>query len=295
MIPADGLLLLAKPPGITSFAALNAVKKKLGTKKVGHTGTLDRFAEGLLVALSGRYTRLAPFISGMDKRYSCVFEFGTQTATLDPEGEVVKKAPLPQEGFLREAVGRFTGPLMQRPPDFSAVHVGGKRAYQMALRGEDPGLKERPVTVYSFDVQSWLPPFLSCEIHCSKGAYIRALARDLAEAVSSCAHVKALRRTQVGPFCLADAVSPQDFDPESSPKRGRDFLEGLIPGKPLILKARHAGDLRAGKPPRDLFFEDPRPEGACPEGDRPVFTESGELAAVVSQSETGYAYRFVCL
>jgi tRNA pseudouridine55 synthase len=295
MSPEDGLILLAKPPGLTSFAALNAVKKKLGTKKVGHTGTLDKFAEGLLVALSGRYTRLAPLISGMDKRYSCVFEFGTQTATLDPEGEIVKTAPPPGEDALRGAVKRFTGPIMQKPPDFSAVHVGGERAYRMALRGENPGLEERPVTVYSFDVESWQPPFLSCEIHCGKGVYIRALARDLAQAVSSCAYVKTLRRVGVGPFRLADAVSPGDFDPESSPKRGRDFLEKLIPGKSLTVKNRHAGDLREGKPLRDVFFENPQTWGTCPEGDRPVFTESGELAAVITKTGNGYAYRFVCL
>jgi tRNA pseudouridine55 synthase len=192
-------------------------------------------------------------------------------------------------------VKRFTGPIMQRPPDFSAVHVGGKRAYRMALHGEEPKLQERPVTVYSFDVESWRPPFLFCEIHCSKGAYIRALARDLAEAVSSCAYVKTLRRTQVGPFHLDGAVYPEDFDPESSPKRGRELLESLLPGNPLTLKDRYIKDLQAGKPLRDDFFEPPSFEASCREGDMPVFTKDGELAAVIAKNKKGYAYRFVCL
>ncbi|MDR1316882.1 MAG: tRNA pseudouridine(55) synthase TruB [Spirochaetales bacterium] len=293
MTPRDGLLLLAKPPGLTSFTALNAVKKKLDTKKVGHTGTLDKFAEGLLIALSGRYTRLAPFISGMDKRYSCVFEFGTETASLDPEGGVVKTAPLPEEESLRAQIRRFTGPLMQRPPDFSAIHVEGKRAYQMALRGEELKLQERPITIYSFEVESWQPPFLSCSVHCSKGTYIRALARDLGRAVSSCAYVKVLRRTQVGPFHLAGAVAPGDFDPESSLKRGRDFLEKLFSEQPLTLKDQCIGAVRAGKPLCDDFFE---PSGEdFPAGDRAVFTKNGELAAVISGDGKRYTYRFVCL
>ncbi|MDR1932575.1 MAG: tRNA pseudouridine(55) synthase TruB [Spirochaetales bacterium] len=290
MSTADGLLFLYKPAGVTSFAALNTVKKKLGTKKVGHTGTLDKFAEGLLVVLCGGYTRLAPFLSDMDKRYDCVFEFGAETATLDPEGEVLRRCALPDAEALSLAVKQFTGPIMQRPPDFSAVHVNGKRAYQRALRGEEIELAQRPVTIYAFDIHGWQPPFLSCTVHCSKGTYIRSLARDMGRAVSSCAYVKTLRRTQVGPFGLKEACSPADFDPAVCVRRGRQFLGELASGKSAVLKDGYHESLRRGKPLRDDFFEIP-PAG---EGSILVFTRAGDLAAVIAKNERGYAYRFVC-
>ncbi|MDR3201507.1 MAG: tRNA pseudouridine(55) synthase TruB [Spirochaetales bacterium] len=293
MSSANGLLLLSKPCGITSFAALAAVKKKLGTQKVGHTGTLDKFAEGLLVVLCGRYTRLAPFISGMDKRYSGIFEFGAETATLDPEGEIVRRGSLPEAEAIESAVKNLTGPIMQRPPDFSAVHIDGKRAYERALRGEDVEIPERPVTIYSFDIQDWQPPFLSCSVHCSKGTYIRSLARDLGRAVSSCAYVKSLRRTQVGPFILDEAVSLDEFSLECV-KSGREFLERLVPGKSAVVKDGYYESLRMGKPLRDDFFETPPADARDGAAGVLVFTRAGDLAAVISRNEKGYAYHFVC-
>jgi tRNA pseudouridine55 synthase len=299
----DGLLLLDKPPGITSFTALGAIKKKLGTKKAGHTGTLDKFASGLLVVLTGRYTRLAPFITDMDKTYECVFEFGIQTTTLDPEGEVICARPAPEKKVLLAAASRFTGPLMQRPPDFSAIHVNGKRASQRARAGEKPVLKERPVTIYSFDVQEYSPPFLSCRVSCGKGTYIRSLARDLAEACGSCAYVKELKRMEVGPFFLKDAVSPEDFIPEKNLLAGRAVLEKLIPCPSLVVKESCLASLMAGKPLRDDFFHETSERGepaeAPPQEEgrgRPclVFTESGDLAALIERRASFYAYRFVC-
>jgi tRNA pseudouridine55 synthase len=292
-MPFSGaLVLLDKPAGVTSFAALHTIKKKLGTQKVGHTGTLDRFACGLLVALAGSYTRLNPFISGMDKSYECVFEFGIQTSTLDPEGEITSRGSLPGEEDLRAAIKNFTGPLMQRPPLFSAVHVEGRRSYERALRGETHEPAARPVNVYSFEVKGWQPPFLACSVRCSKGTYIRALARDLAEALSSCAYVKALRRTRVGPFCVEEACAPEDFS-TASLKSGREFLERLIPGRSAVIRGRYFESLRQGKALRDEFFEDP-PAAETGENAVLVFTGEGQLAAVVEKNRSGYAYRFVC-
>jgi tRNA pseudouridine55 synthase len=286
------LVLLDKPPGVTSFAALHTIKKKLGTRKVGHTGTLDKFAGGLLVALAGSYTRLNPFISGMDKKYECVFEFGIETSTLDPEGEIVCRRNLPREEELRAAIKKFTGPLMQRPPLFSAVHVDGRRSYQRALLGETSLPAERPVIVYAFEMTGWRPPFLACSVHCGKGTYIRSLARDLAKAVSSCAYVKSLRRTRVGPFCVEEACAPEDFSADRL-RCGREFLERLFPGRSAVIRGRYYGSLRQGKALQDEFFENP-PAAETGENAILVFTREGQLAAVIEKNSNGYAYRFVC-
>jgi tRNA pseudouridine55 synthase len=294
MSGTDGLLLLRKPAGLTSFAALNTIKKKLGTKKVGHTGTLDKFAGGLLVVLTGRYTRLAPLISGMDKNYDCVFEFGAETTTLDPEGEIIRRETPPDRDTLFAAIKKITGPIMQKPPLFSAVHVNGKRAYERAIHGENVELRERPVTIHAFDIQAYDPPFLSCGIRCSKGTYIRSLARDLGGACSSCAYVKELTRTEVGPFHLDGAVLPADFDPSSSLKNGRDFLEQLVPGKSVLIKDEYYDSLRMGKALRDEFFDTPPASRNAGEGPVLVFTIRGDLAAVIEKNKNGYAYRFVC-
>jgi tRNA pseudouridine55 synthase len=294
MSETDGLLLLRKPAGLTSFAALNTIKKKLGTKKVGHTGTLDKFAEGLLVVLTGRYTRLAPLVSGMDKNYDCLFEFGAETETLDPEGEIIRRQAPPDRDTLFGAVKKFIGPIMQRPPLFSAVHVNGKRAYERAIRGESLELRERPVTIYAFDIKAYDPPFLACGIKCGKGTYIRSLARDLGRACSSCAYVKELTRTMVGPFHLDEAVFPADFTPALSLKKNQDFLEQLIPGKSLVVKDGYCDSLRMGKPLDDEFFDTPPASRNAVEGPVLVFTIQGDLAAVIEKNKNGYAYRFVC-
>ena len=298
MAGSDGLILLRKPAGVTSFVTLGAVKKKLGIKKVGHTGTLDKFAEGLLVVLTGKYTRLAPFVSNMDKTYECVFEFGRETTTLDPEGEVISESSPPDNETLVAAVKKFIGHIIQRPPEFSAVHIEGKRAYERALKGEKVQMPERPVTIYAFDIREYNPPYLSCSISCSKGTYIRSIARDLGKACSSCAYVKELKRTQVGPFRIEDAAIPEELDPAVSLINTRDFLEKIIPGNSATVKDAYYNSLRMGKPLKDEFFDEGLlfSEKKDEKQELPImiFTHGGELAAVIEKNENGYAYRFVC-
>ncbi|MCL1817787.1 MAG: tRNA pseudouridine(55) synthase TruB [Spirochaetaceae bacterium] len=285
---SGGLVLLDKPAGVTSFAALSSVKKSLGTKKVGHTGTLDKFASGLLVALCGSYTRLAPFITSMDKTYDCVFEFGAETSTLDPEGEIIARADLPREDDIRAAAQKFTGEFLQRPPEYSAVHIDGKRSSRRARSGETPEPPLRQVTVYAFTLQDWNPPLLSCRVHCGKGTYVRSLARDVGKLAGSRAYVRSLRRLGVGPFRVEDAGAPGDFERETCLARGREILAGLLPGT-AVLRAAYAESLFQGKPPCDEFFDSPPESGAAA-----VFTEAGELAAVIEKNANGYAYHFVC-
>ncbi|MDR2029779.1 MAG: tRNA pseudouridine(55) synthase TruB, partial [Treponema sp.] len=197
-----GLLLLNKSPGLTSFESLYLVKKALATPKVGHTGTLDKFASGLLLVLVGRALKLCPWFSGCDKRYEAVIRFGVETDTLDPEGSPVARGEAPSPAALEAAMALFRGELLQTPPAYSAVHVGGERAYKLARSGRAVEMRQRPVTIYGLELSSYDPPLASIRVHCSAGTYIRSLARDIALAAGSRGHLSALNRTQVAGFKL---------------------------------------------------------------------------------------------
>ncbi|NNM67663.1 MAG: tRNA pseudouridine(55) synthase TruB, partial [Spirochaetales bacterium] len=206
----DRLVLLDKPRDVTSFQALSPLKKDLGSS-LGHTGTLDRFADGLLVILTGHLTKLVPLLTEMDKVYEAVFEFGRQTDTLDPEGQVILERAVPTRDRLEETLKRFQGDLLQVPPLFSAVHVNGKRAYKRALAGESPEIPPRHVKIHAFEMLHWEAPYARVRIHCSKGTYVRALARYWAESSDSAATVTQLRRLQVGPF-VVPRVGREDWN-----------------------------------------------------------------------------------
>lgn len=201
-----GILLLAKQSGETSFSSLTAVKKSLNTGKVGHTGTLDSFADGLLVVLTGGLTRLVPHITNFDKTYLALVEFGSETDTLDPTGNVIKTGVVPSEEEVRNALKSFTGEIDQVPPAFSALHVDGQRASDLVRAGKTVELKARKITIHSIKLLDFEDKYALIEVSCSKGTYIRSLARDIAEKCGTVAHLKALRRTNVGPFNLKDAA-----------------------------------------------------------------------------------------
>ena len=209
---AGRIVLLAKQPGLTSFASLYAVKRAFKTSKVGHTGTLDSFAEGLLVVCTGSLTRLAGRITQFDKTYEAVIRFGEETDTLECTGSVVKTAPLPSKSDFEKAVSRFTGKLMQMPPAFSALHVDGARASDLVRQGKNIALPPRPVTVYESKIleiaedSSGAVNAARVLFKVSKGTYIRSLARDIGAECKSAAHLAGLRRTQVGDFLLEEAA-----------------------------------------------------------------------------------------
>lgn len=208
----DGIVLLAKKPGLTSFSSLNSVKKALGTTKVGHTGTLDSFAQGLLVVCTGRLTRLAGQITAFDKTYSAVIKFGEETDTLEYTGKIVRTAPLPSMEALKKALAAYTGTIMQSPPAFSAIHIDGKRASDLARSGKEAVIPPRPVTVYEAQIRavendsSGKILYALIDFSVSKGTYIRSLARDIAKACGSAAHLVGLYRTRVGNFRIEDAA-----------------------------------------------------------------------------------------
>ncbi|MCL2139279.1 MAG: tRNA pseudouridine(55) synthase TruB [Treponema sp.] len=203
----SGLILLHKLPGITSFDALSGIKRSIGSGKAGHTGTLDKFAEGLLLALTGKALKLSRWFTHCDKQYEGIIRFGCETDTLDPEGAVIANAPLPSREAVEQAIAQFTGIIEQEPPAYSAIHINGERASNLARRGDKPEMQKRPVNVYSLELRSWQPPFASIFVHCSGGTYIRSLARDIALAAGSRGSLSALLRTQVAGFRLKDACS----------------------------------------------------------------------------------------
>ncbi|MDP9178801.1 MAG: tRNA pseudouridine(55) synthase TruB [Gemmatimonadota bacterium] len=209
--PVEGLLLVDKPAGVTSHDMVLAARRAYGERSIGHLGTLDPFATGLLIMLLGRSTRLATFIHTEPKVYEATIRFGTETDTDDATGVVIRSAPLPDAASVRESVSRLTGDLMQVPPAYSAKSSGGTRAYDAARQGGPLELPPATVTVHSWAIQEQQEDSLSAVITCGGGTYIRALARDLGRAAGSAAHLASLRRTRCGRFDVASAASLQDL------------------------------------------------------------------------------------
>ena len=274
---------------------MNEVKKAFSTGKVGHTGTLDKFASGLLLVLIGRAVKLTPWVSGCDKEYEGTIGFGTETDTLDPEGVPVAEAPLPDRETLEAALPRFMGPILQAPPAYSAVHIDGKRAYALARSGMPVEMRERPVVIHALELRSFEPPLARVWVRCSKGTYIRSLARDLALAAGSRGHLAALTRTGIAGFRLSGAVdspvpsSLRPVTPAMFAALGIPCMEaedGAVPG------------LRQGKPMAPLLAS-----GALRvfpgEADRSlnhagVFDKNGSLIAVIEKKDGGsWGYGYV--
>lgn len=198
------VLLQDKAAGETSFRSLGRVKRDFRGSKVGHAGTLDRFATGLMLVLTGEATKLNPLFSGMDKSYRATICFGSETDTLDPEGSVVATAPIPSEETVRSVVSSFVKRQLQTPPIYSAIHVDGKRAYREAMKGRDIEMPEREITVYSASLESYDDGLAVVSFSVSKGTYIRSLARDIGLKCDSRAHLVQLDRFELGPYTRDD-------------------------------------------------------------------------------------------
>jgi tRNA pseudouridine55 synthase len=253
-----GLLLVDKPPGITSHDVVAIVRRVVGSQRVGHTGTLDPFATGLLVLLVGRGTRLIPYIDGEPKFYDATIRFGAETDTDDATGTVVRKAELPGDADVAAAIDQLTGAIDQMPPAYSAKQVAGTRAYAAARRGAALDLQPARVTVHSWALASKIDGELTARITCSGGTYIRALARDLGRLSSSAAHLSALRRVRSGVFDVDDAYSLDQL-------RAGDFtmrpLRAAVPSLPTrcvddleLVRVLHGNTIGAG----DMHADAPR-------------------------------------
>jgi tRNA pseudouridine55 synthase len=223
---AEGLLLVDKPGGVTSHDMVLAARRAYGERSIGHLGTLDPFATGLLLMLIGRSTRLANFIVTEPKVYEATIRFGTETDTDDSTGAVVRSAPLPEVASVRAAIPSLTGDLMQVPPDYSAKSVAGERAYDSARRGESVELQAVSVHVHRWDIHELKRDAIRVTVTCGTGTYVRALARDLGRATGSAAHLESLRRTRCGEFDVRDAATLQDLRSAPPPLRPLTVVAG---------------------------------------------------------------------
>lgn len=213
----DGIILIDKPAGLTSFGVVARVRRVLTNQaqkkvKVGHTGTLDPFATGLMILVIGKECKNAGHYTKLDKVYEATFRLGQTSTTGDPEGEIIKvsdRQPSIQE--IESALAQFRGEITQRPPIFSAIKVNGQRAYKLAREGKEVEIPLRQVTVHSFDVIDYSYPELKIRTHVSSGTYIRSLAGDIGEALRTGAYCTELRRTKIADWTIDEAKMLQDF------------------------------------------------------------------------------------
>jgi len=204
----SGVLVIDKPIGLTSHDVVQIIRRGTGIRRAGHTGTLDPRASGVLVVLLGPAVRLSEYVSASDKRYQATIRLGGTTDTYDAEGVVTKESStthITEEGF-DEILQTYVGEIEQVPPPYSAVKVKGRKAYEMARKGEQVDLQPRKINVYSLDILEWDPPEVVIDAYCSSGTYIRSLANDLGESLGTGAYLIGLRRTKSGRFTLREAV-----------------------------------------------------------------------------------------
>jgi len=202
-----GLIVVDKPVGPTSHQVVGMVRKGTGVRKVGHAGTLDPRASGVLVLCLGPATRLSEYLSGTTKEYEAVVRFGVSTRTFDGDGDVTHRSGrAPTRREIEQALPGFRGRIEQQPPPFSAIKVQGRKAYELARAGEDPALAPRTVDILRLDLRAYQSPDLTLRVECSAGTYIRSLAHDLGQVLGTGAHLAGLRRTRAGPFTLEQAT-----------------------------------------------------------------------------------------
>jgi tRNA pseudouridine55 synthase len=224
----SGVLVIDKPIGLTSHDVVQIVRKGTGIRRAGHTGTLDPRASGVLVVLIGPAVRLSEYVSASDKRYQATIRLGSATDTYDSEGMITSESSsnhITEEKF-DEILQTFVGEIEQVPPPYSAVKVKGRKAYEMARKGEEVELEPRKINVYSLELLEWAPPEVVIDAYCSSGTYVRSLANDLGNALGTGAHLIGLRRTKSGRFTLREAVPlrklKESFD-------AGDWYKHLIP------------------------------------------------------------------
>ena len=277
MTTGSGLVVVDKPGGVTSHDVVSRVRRLAGTRKVGHAGTLDPMATGVLVVGVERATRLLGHLTLTDKRYAATIRLGVTTTTDDAEGDVVETRPTDSVGedAVRSGLAGLVGEIDQVPSSVSAVKVGGRRAYDRVRAGEQVDLPARRVVVHEIEVASLALPTVDVVVHCSSGTYVRALARDLGAALGVGGHLTALRRTAVGPFTLARARTLDELARSFSVIPIADAAREAFPA--LDLDDARAAGVRVGRPldvrleaTTALFAPDgeflalyePRPDGA---------------------------------
>jgi tRNA pseudouridine55 synthase len=213
---SSGVLILDKPLGITSHDAVQRVRRISGVRRAGHAGTLDPLATGVLLVCLGQATRLVEYLVGHDKTYETTIRLGQTTTTYDADGDIIDERPVRlDESQVIAALDAFRGPIRQQVPAYSAVKRDGQPLYKAARRGADIDLPTRDIVIHSLDLLAFAPPYVSLRVVCSPGTYIRSLAHDLGDALGCGGHVTTLKRTAVGEFTLAEAVTLVELAPEN--------------------------------------------------------------------------------
>lgn len=209
-----GVLLIDKPSGMTSHDVVDRVRRKLRMKKIGHAGTLDPTATGLMIILVGKATKLSQYLMGLDKVYEGTGVFGSSTTTQDAEGDVVLERPVPElsEAQMLEMFKQFEGDQYQMPPMFSAKKVGGVPLYKLARKGKEIEREARVIRISSMKLDRWESPEFDFTVGCSKGTYVRTLVHDIGDKFDCGAHLKDLRRTEIGKFAIEDSLELEEFE-----------------------------------------------------------------------------------
>ena len=279
---ADGLVIVDKPAGMTSHDVVSRVRRLAGTRRVGHAGTLDPMATGVLVVGVNRATRLLTYVVGVDKSYDATIRLGQSTVTDDAEGDVVATTPADgvPDAAVHAGLAALTGEIAQVPSAVSAIKVGGRRAYARVRAGEQVALAARQVTIHRLDLLAVrrTPGLVDLDVSvtCSSGTYIRALARDLGAGLGVGGHLTALRRTAVGPFTLAEAVGLDELA-----RRAPDLVTRPLPAAASAVLPRR--DVTAAEA-RVLSHGGPLEPAGVP-GPYAVFAPDGSVVAVVAERD----------
>jgi tRNA pseudouridine55 synthase len=284
----SGILNVNKPPGWTSRDAVNRIDRLCRGSKVGHAGTLDPLATGVLVICVGQATRLIEYVQKMRKRYRATFLLGRSSDTDDTEADVrvVADAAIPSRIEIDAVLQRFVGLISQRPPAHSAIKVQGRRAYQLARLGVAVELAPRVVEIHSLRVFRYDYPALDLDIECGSGTYVRALGRDLAAELGTTAVMSALERTAVGAFRVEDAVELDELSAETVAKYLKRPSTAVTELPEVVLDDAQLNEIRHGRPisiSTSVLGESP--VATCPEW--AAFTATGELAAILREKRPG--------
>lgn len=273
----DGILNINKPLGLTSHDVVAQVRRAAGQKRVGHAGTLDPLATGVLLVCLGRATRLVEYLMGQKKVYEATVKLGQSTATYDAEGEVTLTRPVPPLTItqLEEALNPFRGEIEQVPPMYSALKQKGQPLYKLARAGVEVERPSRPVTIYQLTLLSWQEPELQLEIHCSAGTYIRSLAHDLGELLGCGGHLTALKRTAVGTFTTEKAVDLTTLTSLTIQEQLWPLTAGVQHLPQLTISDEMAQDLLNGK----------TVPAEQPAGLTAAFTPAGQFVGLISAAQ----------
>ena len=294
-----GFVVIDKPENLSSARVVSHVKRTLGAKKVGHAGTLDPFATGVMVCCVNRATRLARFFLGGDKKYEALLQLGLETDTQDATGNRISESQVPDysEAEIQDVFGSFTGPLDQIPPVYSALKHKGVPLYKHARRGKPIQKPARQIVVLALEITEIQLPYIQFEVTCSAGTYIRTLGADIGNALGCGGHLKTLRRTQSSGFSIADAMTLEAFEKRATVETfsryavgmtealrdmpewaaGKDLKSKIVNGVPLTQKDVALKEL----PGKEKFIK--------------IIDGNRELLAVIEKDETPGEYHYCCV